>query len=176
LIVLDCNILSLFAKIDKLDLLKKLFPGKKFILPSAVHKELMDAKDAGYDFPDRVFSILNEEPEKVTDREWICLPVFSNKETKDFLNLKETKSLGEGELECISICKNRDVILLTNDDKAEKEASLQGVRSYNIEALLGLCIDLELLDKERLCDIINRIETKDRVKLRNKELLMKRFK
>jgi len=102
------------------------------------------------------------------------LPVLSENESKDFLEFKRTTSLGEGELESIAICKNRKgSILLTNDRKAEKISMRNNIKSYNLEALLGLAVDLGM-KKEELQKIIDDIETKDNVKLLNKgDLLMR---
>lgn len=53
LAILDCDILSTFAKIDRIDLLEKLF--SKLQMPYAVYVELVNAKTLGFGFPENVF-------------------------------------------------------------------------------------------------------------------------
>ena len=174
MIIVDCDVLSCFAKIGRLEFLKELFPKQKFSLSNSVYRELLDAREKGYDFPDLIFSAVSENHKKADEKRWICLPVLSENESKDFLEFKRTTSLGEGELESIAICKNRKgSILLTNDRKAEKISMRNNIKSYNLEALLGLAVDLGM-KKEELQKIIDDIETKDNVKLINKgDLLMR---
>ena len=54
-ILCDTDVLSCFAKIKELQLLKQLFPNAVFLISTAVYEELMRCRDAGFSFPDRIF-------------------------------------------------------------------------------------------------------------------------
>jgi len=56
-LIFDTDVLSTFGKIRRLDLLRKLLPGKKFFIPTSVYNELFKAKDCGYEFVDYIMSV-----------------------------------------------------------------------------------------------------------------------
>jgi len=60
--ICDADILSMFGKVDRTDLLRKLFPDAGFGITFEVYNELLRAKEAGYDFVD---DILNCEENEV---------------------------------------------------------------------------------------------------------------
>ena len=55
LVILDCDIASIFAKIDRIALLKKAFPKSDICITNSVYTELLRAKRIGFSFPDRIF-------------------------------------------------------------------------------------------------------------------------
>ncbi len=55
--IFDADILSMFGKIDRTDLLKKLFPDAVFVITFEVYKELLRAKEAGYEFVDDILKL-----------------------------------------------------------------------------------------------------------------------
>jgi len=57
--IFDTDILSIFGKIDKISLLKKIFQDSDIIITFEVYNELLRAKDAGYDFVDDIFETYN---------------------------------------------------------------------------------------------------------------------
>lgn len=54
MVILDADIASTLAKVDKINLIEKLF-GPQIFISEAVYKELLVIKQEGYDFPIRVF-------------------------------------------------------------------------------------------------------------------------
>lgn len=55
----DTDVLSCFAKIKGLQLLKQLFLNATFLISTAVYEELMKCKDAGFSFPDEIFEFVD---------------------------------------------------------------------------------------------------------------------
>lgn len=55
-ILCDTDILSVFAKIDRLDLLEDAFPNAEMIIVEAVCDELEQAEENGYSFPEKIFN------------------------------------------------------------------------------------------------------------------------
>ncbi len=52
--IFDADILSMFGKVDRTDLLRKLFPDADPVITFEVYNELLGAKEAGYDFVDDI--------------------------------------------------------------------------------------------------------------------------
>lgn len=52
LAILDCDILSTFAKVNKITLLEKLF--SKLLMSYAVYVELRNVKSISFNFPDKI--------------------------------------------------------------------------------------------------------------------------
>lgn len=55
LVILDCDIASTFAKIDRIALLKKAFPKSDIRITNSVYTELLRAKRMVFSFPDIIF-------------------------------------------------------------------------------------------------------------------------
>ena len=102
-IVADADILSIFAKIKRLDILDKLF--KEIIIPQSVRFELMKGEiDVGSIAPSIV------------------------KLTRDELrNLRGAyPKIGRGERECIVISKSRGIPLASNDRVVNSSCRTEG--------------------------------------------------
>ena len=152
-LVFDTNILSTFAKINKLDLLVKLFEGQELLIPEAVFIELQDSKQ---EFTQTILDFKNFKNFNLT------------KEEKNLiLNLKAR--LGSGEKQCLAICKSKNYVFVTNDESAIKESEKQGIDWLNLEIILVALQQEKVVSKKQLNEIIKEIETKDGVKIRNRE-------
>ncbi len=167
MIVLDTDILSCFSKIRKFDLLEKLFKAQ-FYIPPRVYEEILRAKEKGYDFVDYVIQLIDDGK--------IRIATLSETEVKIVRELAKKKKLGFGEIEAIALAKNRDWILLSNDKVVEKVAREIGIDVFNIEDILSAMIEFEIIRNEiELKGIIEEIETKDRIVIRNRDFLFKKI-
>ena len=54
IVVLDCDLISSFAKVNRIDILGKLFAGGQLVITASVYNELLKVKQYGFDFPDRI--------------------------------------------------------------------------------------------------------------------------
>jgi len=163
-LVFDTDILSTFGKIRRLDLLKKLFPNVRFFVPSSVYNELFKARERGYEFVDYVI-------------ESGILEVISlNKEELEFLGRlrEERKSLGLGELEGVSICKHREYVLVTNDITAKKVCDQYGIKIIDLSMILKSLLEVKILMSDELGALIDEIERKDRVIIKDKDDILNR--
>ncbi|MDO9517925.1 MAG: hypothetical protein Q7J10_07765 [Methanosarcinaceae archaeon] len=152
-LIFDTDVLSTFGKLEKLDLLKKLFPDTNFNISTSVHNELFKAKDCGYEFVDY---IMESQMFKVT-------PL--SQEEVDFLEKlrHERRSLGPGELECISICKHRGSVIVTNDVVAKKVCDYYHIDFIDLSMLLKSLIVSNILTSEEVRELIYEIEEKDKI-------------
>ena len=158
-LIFDTDVLSTFGKIRRLDLLRKLLPDATFLTPPSVYDELFKAKDRGYEFVDHILwsGILEVTP--------------LTKEELGFLSRlrEERRSLGLGELEGISICKHRDCILVTNDTAAKKVCDQYMVKFIDLSMILKSLFATKILTGSELMKLIDEIERKDRVLIKDKD-------
>lgn len=161
-LVFDTDIVSTFSKIRALHLLKGLFPNQEFYLPLAVREDLIAAKEAGYGFIDYLWS-----------SELFKIVSYSEQET-DLVGrlVMERTSLGSGEIACIAVAKCRHWIMVTNDTAAKNECDRQGVRFIDLSTILGSLWREAIIPKNEVEDLINQIERKDRVKIRNRKEIL----
>lgn len=106
LIILDCDIASTFAKIDKMGLLKKAFPNSTICITYSVYVELLSAKRIGFSFPDKIFKNIKLIPLK-------------EEEIDDSLKFSRDRRIHTGEAEGLAVASKRNAIFLTNDSLGE---------------------------------------------------------
>jgi len=56
-VILDCDLISSFAKINRIDLLEKLFPDAQLVITASVYNELLKTKEYGFDFLDEIIQL-----------------------------------------------------------------------------------------------------------------------
>lgn len=144
MIIFDTDILSVFAKINRLELIRKLF--RTIHITPMIREELTAPLEYGYDFPK---DILNNSS--------VIIP------TLDELVLynKFKVRLGKGEAEAISIAISRKLLLATNDRVAQKVAKENGVGIISLQAILKASVKRQFLTLNDLNEIISDIRTKD---------------
>ena len=113
MIVFDTDVLSMFAKIDAVDLLKQLF-GKRGVITPKIRDEISVPLEYGYSFPLKVMSTLKTVP-------------LNDQALEEYIRLQGNSSLGKGELEAIAYCKTEKCAFATNDIKAREFAKSEGV-------------------------------------------------
>jgi len=155
MIVFDTNILSTFAKIKRLDLLRALFANQQFAVPISVMEEIRASQQ------DYTKKILQDQ---------LFERIFLTPEEKLFASTLP-KSLGLAERECISICKHRTTIFVTNDAHAIKHAHQHSVISIDLATILNGFIEFRILTKEELLHLIECIEQKDRIVIKQKNVV-----
>lgn len=154
--VFDADILSTFAKIEKISLLEEIFGKNKLLMPSAVVDDLRSSRS----------KIVREA---VNSR--ILKYISLNKEEKIICRkINDKNRLGKGETECIAACISRKAYFVSNDKKAIKVAEKSGVDIIDLETIL-FSLKKILRDTE-LKKIIDDIESKDKVVIVNKEKIL----
>ncbi|MBW6517489.1 MAG: hypothetical protein K0A89_03175 [ANME-2 cluster archaeon] len=161
-LVFDTDVLSTFGKIKRLDLLEKLFPGVDFSIPTSVNNELFKAKDCGYEFVDHI-----------TDSHIFEVTLLRQEEVGFLEKLHdERRMLGPGELECISICKHRDSVFVTNDTAAKKVCDHYDIKFIDLSMLLKSLIVTDILTTKEVEALIDEIEDKDKVIISNADYIL----
>ena len=157
--VFDADILSVFAKIKKINLLRKAISEKDFLIPESVYLELVRGRELGYDVDD----VLDNKEFKIAS-------MFPG-EIELFEKLKENKQLGSGECEAISICKHRNFVFVTNDKIAKRAAEELDILTLGLISILRFCFIEFILTKNEIENLIKDIEEKENTVIKNKELI-----
>lgn len=147
MIVVDTDILSMFAKVNAIDALKTLFKGRIVMTPK-IRDEISIPLEYGYTFPLSVISKIKTVP-------------LSPSALKEYERLSEDWILGKGELEAISYCKAENGIFLTNDKKARDLAKREGVRVISLQAILRALWKTGIATKEETKRLLEKIKEID---------------
>lgn len=156
-IILDADMASVFAKIKRLELIKRLFSKHRVVITSEIYEELTTSLDYGYTFPLDVFRYFE-----------VLYPLEEENEEYQKL-LIEKRTLGKGELEAISICRRRRFIFSSLDTTALRFAEENGVETLELHSLLRSLWRSGLQSKEEVKGIIAEIEKKDNTKIKDIE-------
>ena len=156
--IFDTDILSMFGKIGRTDLLRKLFPKTSLVISFEVYNELLRAKEAGYDFVDDIleqgFGIVYLDSELIKE--------YEEKKIK-------LRNIHAGELTSILLSKREGMAFVTNDSKAKRFCEENGVEWLDIIDLLRLCYRKRMLDGRGIEKVVREIEEKDRTRITRKE-------
>lgn len=169
IIVIDTDIISCLSKIKKFQLLQKLFREAQFVIPQRVYEEIVRAKKEGYGFVDYVFGLIND---KILD-----LTSLTSDEILKLKELDENLNLHFGEIEATVLALRKNAILLSNDSQVKKEIQRLnlGIEVFNLEDIISTLIDVgELTSESDIKQLIDEIEAKDRILIRNKSYLLQK--
>jgi len=146
-VVFDTDILSMFAKIDGVYLLKQLF-GDKAVMTPKIRDEISAPLEYGYTFPLRVLSALKTVP-------------LSKEAMGEYVRFQWSLNLGKGELEAIVYCKTEKCTFATNDVRAREFAKSEGIPVFSLQAILKALWKKKLKSKSEVKQIHERIKTAD---------------
>jgi predicted nucleic acid-binding protein len=148
-IVIDTDILSMFAKVGAVHILGTFFGQGRTVMTPAIHDEITAPLQYGYTYPTAVLTQVPVEP--LTEPIW--------REYERLWALRS--SLGKGELQASAFCKAEGALFLTNDRVARRFAHDQGVQVLSFQALLrGLWVS-GVHSKDEVRALMERIKTAD---------------
>lgn len=130
----DTDVLSMLSKVGRIDLLRRIFPEVVLSITFEVYTELLDAREAGYDFIDDIL----EQGFKVLHLDSDLMQMYERKRV-------ELKALHAGEVTSILLCKRAGMSFVTNDRKAKRYCEENGVEWLDIVDLLRLCYRKQVL-------------------------------
>jgi len=161
IIIFDTDILSAFAKIEALSLLKTLFSKHEIYITPEIYGELNVPIDYGYTFPLDIFKNFK-----------VINPDNEEQETYRTL-LRTNRRIGKGELEAISICISRKWIFSSMDEVAISFALANGVITISLHSILRSLWESGILAKNEVEEIILKIEQKDNTRIRDIQKILK---
>ena len=164
-VVFDTDILSCIGKTEIFDLIKELFKGCSFVIPVRVCEELHAAKKIGYDFVDYILYFI--------DKSEITVLPLTSKEIPKLILIEKNLNLDFGESEAIVLALRNNSLLLSNDLNVKKKCKSMDIEIFNLEDIILFAIEKGIINNtDELHLIITAIESKDRIKVRNKQYLM----
>lgn len=162
MIIIDCDVASTLAKVNRIDILSKALPGANFCITNSIYVELMRAKNAGYSFPDRIFDHLS-------------VITMDSDDLKAFHDISTDRSVHYGEAEGLSICREKKATFLTNDRKVIRFAERNGIAVLDMKDLLTLLAIKQVLGYSEMISFIREIEAKDNTCIKNKDKILARY-
>ncbi len=158
MVVVDNNILSSLAKADSLSLLKRFFKEAK-TTPGVMH-EFRDESIIGYDFVEKIDEVKTYSE---TNDRWLKVLSITNEENSQKEKLiEEETGISHTDAECLSVAKNRDDLLLTDDSRLGFLAVQNGIDVYDLETFLLASVKKGVISKrEEARKVIKTIEGRD---------------
>lgn len=158
-IILDADMASVFAKIKRLELLKRLFSKHRIVITPEIYEELTTSLDCGYTFALDIFRYLE-----------VLYP--SEEENEEYQKLLiEKRTLGKGELEAISIGRRKGYIFSSIDAVALRFAEENGVATLGLHSILRSLWESGMQSKDEVVEIVKEIEKKDNTRIKDVEVI-----
>jgi len=130
------TVLSNFASIGQLDLLKRTF--RILRISEEVWLEVKNGLEAGYFYQDDTLKAIQDKDA------WIKIVMMEDRERLDFMEFSQR--LDHGESSSIAIARHRNLVFLTDDKRARKLAINKGVSVVGSVGLLKSAVDLKFLE------------------------------
>ncbi len=148
-VVVDADILSMFAKVDAVDMLESLLGSEQMVMTPAIRDEIAAPLQYGYGFPQRLLGrvsvvSLTDQARQIYEQIWTA-----------------GSPLGEGELEAIAFCKSEGAFFATNDQIAQDYAQDQGVKVLSLQTLLREMWSSGMYSKAQVRELLEHIKIAD---------------
>lgn len=141
-LIINNTVLSNFASVGKLDILKKLY-GKAYITLE-VYEEVENGIRSGRKFLNLVKTAINEE--------WLSVIELNEDELTIFNEILE--ALDYGEASCIAIAKERKYSFLSDDKNARKIAERFKIKYNGTIGILSLAYNKGIISKKEANQIL----------------------
>lgn len=151
--VVDNNVLSSLAKIERLDLLPSLFG--TVTTPPSVIDELERAKVEGYTFVDRI------ETETSYNDGWLDVATPTTTELETAENLTD-HALSTTDARCLALALHRQSRLVTDDRHVGTRAAQRDVEVWDLVVLLQAAIQRGCIETtDELSTVLDTLQAKD---------------
>lgn len=160
-VIIDTNIASVFAKIERLEILSDLLSKRPAFITPRIFEELSVPLDYGYTFPLDIFGCFE-----------VLYPTAEENDAYQEM-LICNRSLGRGEVEAICICKSRGYVFSSMDFSALRFAEFLGVETLELHSILRFLWKSGLKSKDEVNTIITEIEEKDNTLIKNSHLIFR---
>lgn len=161
-IVLDTNILSIFAELDQLEFLTTVLRKHELVVTPAIYQEISTGIKRGHKHLQPVLDLVGEG-------KTIDIVSIPSDEKKQLATLPST--LGQGEAESIVVCLSRGWIFSSFDRKAVKFCRQNGVAVITLNDILAAAWKGKFTTKRKVRAIIRQIEATGRTLKAKDEIL-----
>lgn len=154
-IIVDTGFLSSLAKIDRLDLITEFFGSEEFSVPTQVLDELKRSE---------VYGKISDEVIREEGDGEIRIDAIEI----DYSQLNYSRErYGKGEIACIELSREKDVILIDDRD-AKRLAKQEGKNCYDLPTFLLSCKKKDILDSKEMQKILKDLKNEDRYQFTDK--------
>ena len=163
MVFVDTDILSIFAKIQRLRLLFTVFNQETLHIANAVANEIEMGTLKGFHFAQNLTALLTQER----------IQTHHPTPTDEAFMTSLPQTLATGERESMAICKRLDAIFASNERRVKHYCQANGIRCINLAEILRGLWELEILTQSDVKEIITEIEVKDSLKFRTTDPIFK---
>lgn len=158
-VLCDTDILSVFAKVERLDLLHEAFPGADLVATEEVYDELRAAEEAGFAFPPRIF-------------EAVAVTSLTEEEARTYVDARDQDRyfpLSTADLKTFIAARERDILLLSNDAHLLEVADQEEVLAFDIYDIFRLLYTAQVLAEPEARAVLAAMEAADHLVLPDKD-------
>lgn len=163
MVFVDTDVLSIFAKIERLPLLFAVFDQETLNIAEAVENEVKTGVSKGFSFSNDIIA-LQKQGQIHTYHTTLADQEFMN-------SLPQT--LGAGESESMALCKRFAAIFASNERRVMHYCKANGIDCINLVRILRAFWELQILSQTDVRKVIKEIKTKDRLKFRSIDPIFK---
>ena len=160
---MDTDVLSIFAKIQRLPLLFAVFDQDTLNIAAAVENEIKTGISRGFHFSDDIIALQTE------GRIYTYHPTTVDQEFISSL----PQTLDAGERESMGLCKRFTATFASNERRVMHHCQTNGIHCINLVDILRLLWELKILTQTDVQKIITEIETEDHLKFRTTDPIFK---
>lgn len=151
--LIDTDVLSTFAKVDRLDLLFKVFNRPELIVSEGVWREVKRGEERGFAFTQAILKLVEEGKLRI-----LCI------ESEDLpFGMGLPTSLSLGELDSMCLCKRLGLPLISNERRVKHHCEQNGILCINLNAILRSLWRLGIINKDQVKALMKEMEDKDRM-------------
>ena len=163
MVFIDTDVLSIFAKIQRVSLLFTVFNEDLLNISAAVELELRTGVAKGFSFTQDIITLHSQ------GRIRTYHPTAADQQFMATMS----PSLGSGERESIAICKRLNAIFVSNERRVKHHCRDNGVDCVNLADVLRTLWELGILMRADVRKIVAEIEAKDNLKFRATDTIFK---
>ncbi len=163
MVFVDTDVLSIFAKIQKLSLLFVVFHQDQLNIATAVENEIKVASSKGFHFAHQIIELKTQGQ--------IRTHHLTSADQEFMHSLPQT--LDAGERESMALCKRLTAILASNERRVMHHCNTNHILCINLTQILQALWELKILTQTDVRKVITEIETKDNLKFRTTEPIFK---
>ncbi len=163
MIFVDTDVLSTFAKIERLPLLFAVFDQETLNIAEAVENEVKTGVSKGFSFSNDIM---------VFQMQGRIRTYYTTPADQEFMN-SLPQTLDAGESESMALCKRFTATFASNESRVMHHCQTNGIHCINLVDILRLLGELQILTRTEVRKVITEIETKDRLKFRSIDLIFK---
>lgn len=163
MVFVDTDVLSIFAKIQRLPLLFTIFSENLLNISAGVEIEVRIGVTNHFNFSRDIMELHSQ------GRIRTCHPTALDRQSMAAM----PPSLGLGERESIAICKRLNSIFVSNERRVKHHCRDYGVDCVNLVEILRALWELGILTQADVRNIIAEIEARDNLKFRAPDTIFK---